>query len=138
MQLEILQEENKVSYSLNRDVATTFPKPPRVQRDPSAHGSITGATLVDFTKSDFDQSILFAGLMAHACETQQKNLWKLNRNDKDLEYNGLEHENIQMRVDEDEMDSKQHRWPQRLGTFSYLALYEIQLNSGRAYATAQT
>ncbi|KAJ3792341.1 hypothetical protein GGU11DRAFT_760843 [Lentinula aff. detonsa] len=81
-QIGILQEENKLSDSLNRDTAAAFPKPPRVQRKMSPPGSITGAMIADFTKSDLDQSILFAGLMAHARETQRKNLWRLKKNNK--------------------------------------------------------
>ncbi|KAJ3732659.1 hypothetical protein DFJ43DRAFT_1039032 [Lentinula guzmanii] len=81
-QIGILQEENKLSNSLNRDTAATFPKPPRSQRKMSPPGSITGAMIADLTKSDLDQSILFAGLMAHARETQRKNLWRLKKNNK--------------------------------------------------------
>ncbi|KAJ3732634.1 hypothetical protein DFJ43DRAFT_1138641 [Lentinula guzmanii] len=55
-----------------------FPKPPRRERNTQAE-SIIGTTLANFTKSDMDQSILFAGLMAHARETQRKNLWKLKK-----------------------------------------------------------
>ncbi|KAJ3980229.1 hypothetical protein F5890DRAFT_1477887 [Lentinula detonsa] len=81
-QIGILQEENKLSDNLNRDTAAVFPKPPRIQRKANLPGSITGAMMADFAKSDLDQSILFAGLMAHARETQRKNLWKLKKNDK--------------------------------------------------------
>ncbi|KAJ3720722.1 hypothetical protein DFJ43DRAFT_1042478 [Lentinula guzmanii] len=81
-QIGILWEENKLTNSLNRDTVAAFPKPPRVQRKTSSPGSITGAMLADFTKSDLDQSILFAGLMAHARETQRKNLWKLKKQDR--------------------------------------------------------
>ncbi|KAJ3988249.1 hypothetical protein F5890DRAFT_1471674 [Lentinula detonsa] len=79
-QIGILQEENKLSNNLNRDTASVFPKPPRIQRKTTSTGSITGAMMADFTKSDLDQSILFAGLMAHARETQRKNLWRLKKN----------------------------------------------------------
>ncbi|KAJ3720801.1 hypothetical protein DFJ43DRAFT_1042425 [Lentinula guzmanii] len=78
-QLAILRVENKVSDNLNRDTATLFPKPPRRKANDEPTESITGATLANFTKTDMDQSILFAGLMAHARETQRKNLWKLRK-----------------------------------------------------------
>ncbi|KAJ3991788.1 hypothetical protein F5050DRAFT_1715800 [Lentinula boryana] len=76
-QLETLREEKKISDNLNKDTARVFPKPPcRVQHAESP-GTITSTTLANFTKSDMDQSILFAGLMTHARETQKKNLWRL-------------------------------------------------------------
>ncbi|KAJ3782096.1 hypothetical protein GGU10DRAFT_335818 [Lentinula aff. detonsa] len=78
-QLTTLREEKKFSGSLNRDTAKAFPKPDRPGRKSGTAESITGAMLADFTKSDLDQSILFAGLMAHARETQRKNLWKLRK-----------------------------------------------------------
>ncbi|KAJ3791730.1 hypothetical protein GGU11DRAFT_761359 [Lentinula aff. detonsa] len=78
-QLTILREEKKISGSLNRDTAKAFPKPARPGRKSGTAGSMTGAMLTDFAKSDLDQSILFAGLMAHARETQRKNLWKLRK-----------------------------------------------------------
>ncbi|KAJ3979247.1 hypothetical protein F5890DRAFT_1478690 [Lentinula detonsa] len=78
-QLETLRVEHKVSDNLNRDTATLFPKPPRREPKAKTTESITGATLANFTKTDMDQSILFAGLMAHARETQRKNLWKLRK-----------------------------------------------------------
>ncbi|KAJ3991530.1 hypothetical protein F5050DRAFT_1812436 [Lentinula boryana] len=81
-QIGILQEENKLSNNLNRDTAAVFPKPPCIQQKANLPGSITGAMMADFPKLDLDQSILFAGLMAHAHETQCRNLWKLKTNDK--------------------------------------------------------
>ncbi|KAJ3792453.1 hypothetical protein GGU11DRAFT_760755 [Lentinula aff. detonsa] len=78
-QLATLRAEHKVSDNLNRDTATVFPKPPRRSTNDKTTESITGATLANFTKTDMDQSILFAGLMAHARETQRKNLWKLRK-----------------------------------------------------------
>ncbi|KAJ3991668.1 hypothetical protein F5050DRAFT_1812287 [Lentinula boryana] len=77
-QLATLRDEKKISDNLNRDTATLFPKPPCRKQNTQAE-SITGATLANFMKSDMDQSILFAGLMAHARETQRKNLWKLKK-----------------------------------------------------------
>ncbi|KAJ3784763.1 hypothetical protein GGU10DRAFT_376411 [Lentinula aff. detonsa] len=81
-QLAILNDENKLSTSLNKDVAEVFPKPPRARKETQASESITGAMIANFTKSDLDQSILFAGLMAHARETQRKNLWRLRKDNK--------------------------------------------------------
>ncbi|KAJ3737369.1 hypothetical protein DFJ43DRAFT_1035606 [Lentinula guzmanii] len=78
-QLETLREEKKISENLNKDTARVFPKPPRRVEHAGSSGTITSATLANFTKSDMDQSILFAGLMAHARETQKKNLWKLRK-----------------------------------------------------------
>ncbi|KAJ3718596.1 hypothetical protein DFJ43DRAFT_1042919 [Lentinula guzmanii] len=78
-QLATLRDEKKISDSLNRDTTTRFPKPPRREVNTKVAESITGATLANFTKTDMDQSILFAGLMAHARETQRKNLWKLKK-----------------------------------------------------------
>ncbi|KAJ3749040.1 hypothetical protein DFH05DRAFT_1456937 [Lentinula detonsa] len=78
-QITTLREEKRISGSLNRDTAEAFPKPVRPRGIQKTSGSITGAMLADFTKSDLDQSILFAGLMAHARETQRKNLWRLRK-----------------------------------------------------------
>ncbi|KAJ3792461.1 hypothetical protein GGU11DRAFT_760747 [Lentinula aff. detonsa] len=78
-QLTTLRDEKKISGSLNKDTAGAFPKPVRPGGRSKTSGSITGAMLADFTKSDLDQSILFAGLMAHARETQKKKLWKLRK-----------------------------------------------------------
>ncbi|KAJ3792089.1 hypothetical protein GGU11DRAFT_761058 [Lentinula aff. detonsa] len=78
-QLETLREEKKISDNLNKDTARVFPKPPHRVEHAGSPGTITSATLANFTKSDMDQSILFAGLMAHARETQKKNLWKLRK-----------------------------------------------------------
>ncbi|KAJ3992903.1 hypothetical protein F5050DRAFT_1811024 [Lentinula boryana] len=78
-QLATLCVEHRVSDSLNRDTATLFPKPPRHNTNDKTTESITGATLANFMKMDMDQSILFTGLMAHARETQRKNLWKLRK-----------------------------------------------------------
>ncbi|KAJ3789215.1 hypothetical protein GGU10DRAFT_372414 [Lentinula aff. detonsa] len=78
-QLTTLRGEKRISGSLNKDTAEAFPKPVRPRGMQNSAGSITGAMLADFTKSDLDQSILFAGLMAHARETQRKNLWKLRK-----------------------------------------------------------
>ncbi|KAJ3979092.1 hypothetical protein F5890DRAFT_1478808 [Lentinula detonsa] len=79
LQLATLCDEKKISDSLNRDTPTLFPKPPRRKVNTKAAESITGATLANFTKTDMDQSILFAGLMAHTRETQRKNLWKIKK-----------------------------------------------------------
>ncbi|KAJ3978619.1 hypothetical protein F5890DRAFT_1479207 [Lentinula detonsa] len=81
-QLATLHVENKLSDNLNKDTATLFPKPPRREAYDRLSESITSATLANFTKSDRDQSILFAGLMAHTRETQRKTLWKLRKDAK--------------------------------------------------------
>ncbi|KAJ3989475.1 hypothetical protein F5890DRAFT_1470776 [Lentinula detonsa] len=82
-QLTTLQEAKKISNSLNRDTTVSFPKPVRRPRGKSeTTGSMTGVIIENFTKSDMDQSILVAGLMAHARETQRKNLWRLRRDTK--------------------------------------------------------
>ncbi|KAJ3715964.1 hypothetical protein DFJ43DRAFT_1043424 [Lentinula guzmanii] len=82
-QFTTLREAKKVSNSLNRDTTVSFPKPVRRPGGKSeTTGSITGAIIENFTKSDMDQSILVAGLMAHARETQRKNLWRLRRDTK--------------------------------------------------------
>ncbi|KAJ3998390.1 hypothetical protein F5050DRAFT_1710585 [Lentinula boryana] len=81
-QLATLCTENKLSDNLNRDTTTLFPKPPCREAHDRSLESITSATLANFTKSDMDQSILFAGLMAHARETQRKSLWKLRKDTK--------------------------------------------------------
>ncbi|KAJ3980678.1 hypothetical protein F5890DRAFT_1477545 [Lentinula detonsa] len=86
-QLAILQDENKLSTNLNRDVAEVFPKPPRAVKETHASESLTGTMIANFTKSDLDQSILFAGLMAHARETQRRNLWRLRKDNKKTEIN---------------------------------------------------
>ncbi|KAJ3743925.1 hypothetical protein DFH05DRAFT_1524937 [Lentinula detonsa] len=79
-QLTTLREEKKISGNLNRDTAEAFPKPsPGARGKSKTTGSITGAMIADFTKSDLDQSILFAGLMAHARETQRKKLWRVRK-----------------------------------------------------------
>ncbi|KAJ3786107.1 hypothetical protein GGU10DRAFT_332561 [Lentinula aff. detonsa] len=81
-QLATLRVEKKLSDNLNKDTATLFPKPPRCEAHDRSSESITSATLANITKSDMDQSILFAGLMAHARETQRKSLWKLRKDTK--------------------------------------------------------
>ncbi|KAJ3781410.1 hypothetical protein GGU10DRAFT_336376 [Lentinula aff. detonsa] len=81
-QLAILQDDDKITNNLNRDVARAFPKPPRVGKERQASGSMTGAMIANFTKSDMDQSILFAGLMAHARETERKKLWRLRKGER--------------------------------------------------------
>ncbi|KAJ3796513.1 hypothetical protein GGU11DRAFT_757470 [Lentinula aff. detonsa] len=78
-QLTTLWDEKKISGSLNKDTTGAFPKPVHPGGRSKTSGSITGAMLADFTKSDLDQSILFAGLMAHAREMQKKKLWKLRK-----------------------------------------------------------
>ncbi|KAJ3978596.1 hypothetical protein F5890DRAFT_1560047 [Lentinula detonsa] len=81
-QLVTLRVEKKLSDNLNKDTATLFPKPLHREAHDRSSESITSMTLANFTKSDMDQSILFAGLMAHARETQRKSLWKLRKDTK--------------------------------------------------------
>ncbi|KAJ3982424.1 hypothetical protein F5890DRAFT_1476179, partial [Lentinula detonsa] len=57
-------------------------KLPRIGKERQASGSMTGAMIANFTKLDMDQSILFAGLMAHAHETEQKKLWRLRKDER--------------------------------------------------------